>query len=88
MPQIIWGGQSGCLLPLLIILNLLFGRAIFNSTLLWLGVEGLLILIFIIKVRMFMRRISQRFNSTGPGSDTASRLRRKEAIDVEAKVVE
>ena len=88
MPQIIWGGQSGCLLPLLIILNLLFGRAIFNSTLLWLGVEGLLILIFIIKVRMFMRRISQRFNSTGPGPDTASRLRRKEAIDVEAKVVE
>jgi len=88
MPQIIWGGQSGCLLPLLIILNLLFGRAIFNSTLLWLGVEGLLILIFIIKVRMFMRRISQRFNSTGPGPDTVSRLRRKEAIDVEAKVVE
>jgi hypothetical protein len=88
MPQIIWGGQSGCLLPLLIILNLLFGRVIFNSTLLWLGVEGLLIFIFIIKVRMFMRRISQRFNSTGSGPDTASRLRRKEAIDVEAKVVE
>jgi len=81
MPQIIWGGQTGCLLPFLIIFNLLFGRAILNSTPLWLGVEGVLILIFIIKVYLFMRKIRQHFAPEG-------QVRYGRVVDVEGKVVE
>ncbi len=73
MPQVIWGGQSGCLLPLLIILNLMFGRAIFNSTYLWLGIEAALILIFIIKIHVFMQKISQQFWPEGKGSTSGTR---------------
>jgi hypothetical protein len=89
MPQIIWAGQSGCLLPLLIVFNLLFGRPIFNSTYLWLAVEAGLILIFIIKIHVFMQRIKQRFfsdaNDTAFG--TQSRVNGK-VVDVEGRVVE
>jgi len=94
MPQIIWSGQSGCLLPLLIILNLLFGRAIFNSTHLWLGVEAALILIFIIKMRIFMRKILRQFyQQQGNGLPPGSRSHRSGGpqggvIDVEGEVVE
>ncbi len=79
MPQIIFSGQSGCLLPLLIIFNLLFGRAIFNSTYLWLGVEAVLILIFIIKIHIFAKKITQQFRQDGSHG---------KVVDVEGKVVE
>ncbi|MFA4993513.1 MAG: hypothetical protein WC571_06060 [Candidatus Omnitrophota bacterium] len=90
MPQIIWSGQTGCLLPLLIILNLLFGRAVFNSTYLWLGIEAALILIFIIKMRIFMRKILQQLNpgsSFGQSHDRSNKPHGK-VIDVEGEVVE
>ncbi|MBU0547278.1 MAG: hypothetical protein KJ710_02115 [Candidatus Omnitrophica bacterium] len=81
MPRIIWAGQSGCLLPLLIIFNLLFGRVIFNSTYLWLGIEAALIFIFIIKIHIFLKKISQQ---VGPeGHNPHDRI-----VDVEGKVVE
>ena len=78
MPQLIWTGQLGCLLPLFIIFNFLFGKFIFNSTYLWLGVEAALILLFIIKIRILMRKI----NRQPRGGD------RGKVIDVEGKVVE
>ena len=81
MPQLIWTGQSGCLLPLLIILNLLFGRLIFNSVYLWLGVEAALILIFVIKVHIFMKKITRQFSPEGY-------KHHGEVVDVEGKVIE
>jgi hypothetical protein len=90
MPQIIWAGQSGCLLPLLIILNLLFGKVIFNSTLLWLAVEAALIFIFIVKVLVLMHRIKKQFFAGSGNSDSDSQIRRQGSavVDVEGKVVE
>jgi len=88
MPQIIWGGQSGCLLPLLIILNLLFGKAIFNSIPLWLGIEAALVLIFIIKMYIFMHKIRKHLNSAGFGSYAGGKDFRDKVVDVEGKVVE
>ncbi|MDD5282402.1 MAG: hypothetical protein PHC37_03395 [Candidatus Omnitrophica bacterium] len=81
MPQIIWGGQTGCLLPSLIIFNLLFGRAIFNSTYIWLGVEAALIFIFIIKIHVFAHKIRQQLRPEG-------RKPYGRVVDVEGKVVE
>ena len=78
MPQIIWVGQSGCLLPLLIIFNLFFGRAIFNSTYLWLGVEAALILIFIIKIHVYVKKINQQFRPEGRGLPSARQSHRPE----------
>ncbi|MDO9573182.1 MAG: hypothetical protein Q7J37_04810 [Candidatus Omnitrophota bacterium] len=82
----VFTGQSGCLLPMFIILNLFFGRLIFDSTRLWLGVEGILILLFIIKIHAFTRKIREEFNQTGGGS--ASRHDRGKVIDVQGEVVE
>ena len=81
MPRIIWGGQTGCLLPFLVIFNLLFGRVIFNSTPLWLGVEGVLILICFIKIHLFIRKIRQHFAPERHG-------RYGRVVDVEGKAVE
>ncbi len=90
MPQIIWAGKSGCLLPMLIIFNLFFGRAIFNSTYLWLGIEAALLLLFIIKLQLFAQKISQQFWPQGRGlaSNSQSHKPRGRVIDVEGKVVE
>jgi len=76
----IWMGQSGCLLPLLIILNLLFGRAIFNSIHLWLGIEAALLLLFIIKLQLLARKITQQFGQ--------SHKSHGKVIDVQGEVVE
>jgi len=67
---------TGCLLPALIIFNLLFGW-IFFKPLHWLIIEAVLILLFIIKGSLFTRRII-----------SASSRKRDNAIDVEAEVVE
>lgn len=92
MPQIIWLGQSGCLLPLLIIFNLFFGRLFFHSTVVWLSIEGLLILIFMLQAHFFVRKMSRQFGRYGHGSASDSRSRdqngRGRVIDVEGKVVE
>ncbi len=79
MPQFVWIGNSGCLLPLLIVFNLLFGKLIFNSTRLWLSVEAVLILIFIIKVNIIVRKISRKFSRQGHGG---------EVVDIQGDVVE
>jgi len=95
MSQVIFSGQTGCLLPLLIILNLLFGRPLFNSVYLWLGFEAVLIIIFIIKMHIFVRRFTQQFYQKGNGPASGSRIHRSgvykshgKVVDVEGKVVE
>jgi len=77
---LIWIGQSGCLLPLLIIFNLLFGRAIFNSTYLWLGIEAALLLLFIIKLQLFAQKVSRQYSQ--------SHKPHGKVIDVEGGVVD
>ena len=67
---------SGCLLPLLIVLNLFFGQFFFKTSQ-WLAVEGVLILLLILHSYIVTRRIkSSRRNNP------------KNVIDVEGKVVE
>lgn len=90
MPQVVWGGQSGCLLPTLIIFNLFFGKLFFRSTALWLGIEGVLILLFALKMHLFVRRIKEQLKEQGPGRASGSRRYGTggEVIDVEAKVLE
>ncbi|MDD4894887.1 MAG: hypothetical protein PHW54_06215 [Candidatus Omnitrophica bacterium] len=67
---------AGCLLPALIIFNFLFGW-IFFKPLHWLIIEGVLILLFVIKGLLFTRRIISN-----------SPRKHGNAIDVEAEVVE
>jgi hypothetical protein len=68
---------SGCLIPLLLVLNLLFGW-MFLSFRHWLLVEAALFLLFIIHSFIFTRRMLSR----------ASQQRKGDVIDVEAEVVE
>ena len=86
----IFTGQSGCLLPMLIILNLFFGKFIFESTRLWLGIEAILILLFIIKIHAFTRKISEQFRQAGSDSASSGSKRhgRGKVIDVQGEVVE
>lgn len=76
----VWVGGWGCLLPLLIILNLAFGNLIFNSVGLWLVVEAVLILIFMLKIRLMVSRISRQFEQQGRS--------RGKVIDVKGEVVQ
>ncbi len=62
MTEYITLSNSGCLLPFLIIFNLFFGKLIFGSVGLWLGVEAFLILIFIVKIRLIFSRFIRQFN--------------------------
>ena len=80
----IWQGQSGCLLPLLIIFNLFFGKLFFHSTAIWLSIEGLLILLFILKTHLFVRKIRRQFDQ----SHSQNHKGRGKIIDVEGRVVE
>jgi hypothetical protein len=68
--------SGGCLLPLLIVLNLFFGQFFFKTGQ-WLAIEGILVLLLLLHSYMVTRRIksSQRNNP-------------KNVIDVEGKVVE
>ncbi len=83
MPQFIWISGPGCLLPFLIIFNLLFGRLIFNSVLLWLGIEVGLILLLIISINLMARKISRGFTA-GSQSHKAP----KGVVDIQGHVVE
>ena len=67
--------NSGCLLPLLIVLNLFFGR-LFLDTQQWLAIGGILALLFLLNSYISFRRIirTPRKNQGG-------------AIDVEGKVL-
>jgi hypothetical protein len=67
---------SGCLLPLLIVLNLFFGQFFFKPGQ-WLAIEGILILLLMLHSYIATRRFkSSRRNNP------------RNAIDVEGKVVE
>ena len=80
--------SSGCLLPVLIIANLLFGKLFFNSTGLWLGIEAVLILIFILQVRLMISRVSRLFRAQNP-ADGFSRQQKPSGkiIDVQGQEV-
>jgi len=88
MPHIYLSGQAGCLLPVLIVLNLFFGKLIFESTRLWLIIEAILILIFMLKIKFMISRISRQFSADE--QDRASRRYKadKGIIDVPGQVVE
>lgn len=75
MKSFVFFGKSGCLLPLLIILNLFFGR-IFLKPKAWLISEALLLLLFIINSYIIARKI------------TTHSSRHDGAIDVKAEVLE
>ncbi len=56
MAGVVFSGQSsGCLLPILIIMNLLFGRVFFRSMYIWLGLEILLITVFCVKAYIWQK---------------------------------
>lgn len=90
MSQFVWIGGSGCLLPFLIIFNLIFGRLIFSSARLWLGIEAGLILLFIININIMARKISRQFSqqSRNPEPDSPVRRPQGEVIDVQGQVVD
>jgi hypothetical protein len=67
--------QSGCLLPVLIILNLFFGWIFFRPPA-WLLLEAILILLFLFNGYILTRKIFSQ------------NLRRDDAIDVKGEVVE
>ena len=76
MKSVVFSSRAGCLLPLLIILNLLFGWRIFKP-LEWLAVGAVLALLFIFNSIVVARQVFPRGSS-----------RRSGAIDVEAEVME
>jgi len=67
---------SGCLLSLLIVLNLFFGQFFFKPGQ-WLAIEGILILLFFLHSYIVTRRVK-----------SAQRNNPQNVIDVEGKVVE
>ena len=75
LKSFVFFGRSGCLLPLLIILNLFFGM-LFLRPLYWLILEIILVLFFIINGYILTKKIF----SANP--------KRENVIDVEAEVVE
>jgi len=77
---------SGCLLPLLIILNLFFGRLIFDSLGVWLGVEATLVLIFILKIKLMFSRIFRLFEEKS--SNPTSNRRRNRDYKPQGRVID
>ena len=75
LKSVVFFSQTGCLLPLLIMLNLFFGW-MFIKPLAWLLVEGVLILLFLLNSLIITRKIK----SFTPG--------RADVIDVEGKVID
>ena len=73
--SIFFASRTGCLLPFLIVFNLLFGWMFFKL-LAWLLIEGILILLFILNARIAVRKI---FSSSS---------KRSNVIDIEGEVVE
>jgi len=67
--------NAGCFLPFLIIFNLLFGW-IFFKPIIWLFQEAILILLFMVHSYILLKR------------NFASPLRRSDAIDVKAQVLD
>jgi uncharacterized membrane protein len=74
MKSFVFFSRTGCFLPLLIILNLLFGW-IFLRPIHWILTGAILILVFIINSYIVMRKI-------------LSPAKRQDIIDIEGEVVE
>jgi FtsH-binding integral membrane protein len=85
----IWMGNFGCLLPFLIVFNFFFGRLIFSSTRMWLSIEAVLILIFIIKINIMANRIKRHLGLDGRNfaSDNQSYRPGGKVVDVQGHVV-
>ncbi|MCX5694531.1 MAG: hypothetical protein NT014_05365 [Candidatus Omnitrophica bacterium] len=82
--------NSGCLLPILIITNLLFGKLIFNSIGLWLGIEAILVLIFMFKVKLMISRMSKLFSGESFGGNFSRQRNHRppgKIIDVQGQEV-
>ena len=88
MPPVIWRSQSGCLLPFLIFFNFVFGRAIFKSTSLWLAVEGVLILIFIIQIYILFYIVRKQISSASIKGSFEGRRDYSKTVDIEGEVIE
>jgi len=88
--KFVWMGSSGCLLPFLIIFNLFFGKLIFGSTRLWLGVEAILIFLFILKINLIARKVDQQVRGFASASKSHGQNYKVQGsvIDVEGHVVE
>ncbi len=70
---------SGCLIPLLLVLNLLFG-GLFLSFKHWLLLEAILFLLFLLNSIIFTRRIFSASSHPRP--------RHSDVIDVEGEIVD
>lgn len=76
MPKgVFFVSQTGCLLPILILFNLFFGWMFFRP-LVWLAIEGVLALLFILNSYFLAKRVS----SFAP--------RRGRVVDAEGEIVE
>lgn len=76
MPKgIFFVAQTGCFLPILILFNLFFGW-MFVKPHFWLGIEVILILLFILNSYLFAKKVS----SFSP--------RRGKVVDVEGEIIE
>jgi len=88
-PGFVWIGSSGCFLPFLIIFNLFFGRFIFNSIRLWLGIEAILILMFILSINIMRRKIIRQFGQQARGFASDGKSQRYgKVVDIQGQVVE
>jgi len=75
MKSVVFFSRTGCLLPLLIFLNLFLGWIVFKP-LPWLFIEAVLILIFMINSFILARKIASSFS------------KRNNVIDAEGEVIE
>ena len=72
----IYISRSGCLLPFLIIFNAFFGLIFFKPAI-WLLIETILILIFVLAAYLFFRKFTKTASTHKDG-----------IIDVEGEIVE
>jgi hypothetical protein len=73
--SLFFASQAGCLLPFLMVVNLLFGWMFFKP-LAWVLAEGILILLFILSARIVVKKIF-----------SFASVKRDDVIDVQGKVV-
>ena len=75
MRSVLIFSQTGCFLPLLFLINLIFGWMFFKP-LTWLGIEGIILLLILINSFLLVRKISSLTKT------------RSNVIDIEGEVVE
>jgi hypothetical protein len=75
MRSVLIFSQTGCFLPLLFLINLIFGWMFFKP-LTWLAIEGVILLLILINSLLLVRRISSLTKT------------KSNVIDIEGEVVE